>query len=663
MVFFMILLQIVLCIFALKFIPMRNILTVVFLLIFCIGFSQSNTKEGLKGSNTKEEVKKAPKATFDQYRIITLQRDTTYVDTSLTIKKEYEYNYLRKDIFGLLPFANEGQTYAVLDYGYKKFTSFPEIGFSGKHFNYMKVDDIKYYSVATPITELYFKTVMEQGQSLDAFITVNTSERFNLSVAYKGLRSLGKYINQLSSAGNFRFTSSYNTLNERYYLNFHFTGQDFLNGENGGITTLEDFEGEDAAFQNRARLEVYLRDAKTFMKGKRFFLDHNFRINPKKGNNNLYLVHQFNYENKFFEYNQKTVPSTVDEAIIYRFGDSYVNSNINDQTRYNRMYNKVGAVYENSLLGKFQFFAEDFRYNYYHDKILILESGIIPSSINDEINTVGGEYEYKKNKWNGTFLYSNSISNQSLSNFDAKLKYQINNKNELMFQYQMLNKIPDHLYNLHQSSYVGYNWFNDFKNEKINNLEATAKTQWFEASVQLSSFKDYLYFSNDATDVQQQIITPKQYDKTINYLSIKVGREFKWWKLALDNTVLYQKADQEDDILNVPQIVTRNSLYYTDYFFKRALFLQTGFIFNYFTKYYINDYNPVIAESFVQNQREVGEFPMIDFFVNARIRQTRIFFKVEHLNSRMTGNTFYTAPNYPYRDFMIRFGLVWTFFQ
>jgi hypothetical protein len=378
----MILLQIVLCIFASKFIPMRNLIIIFFLLSWSFGYSQNKAVEKSNDKTLdREKPKKAPKATFDQYRIITLQRDTTYVDTSLSIKKEYEYNYLRKDIFGLLPFANEGQTYSTLDYGLKNFTAFPEIGFSGKQFNYLGVNDIKYYSVATPLTELYFKTVMEQGQSLDALVTVNTSERFNFSIAFKGLRSLGKYINQLSSTGNFRFTSSYNTINKRYYLNFHFTGQDFLNGENGGITTIEDFESEDAAFQNRARLEVYLTDAKTFMKGKRIFFDHNFRINGTKGNNNLYLTHQFNYENKFFEYNQVTVLSTVGDEKIKRFGDSYVSANIIDQTRYNRMYNKVGAIYENSLLGKFQFFAEDFRYNYYYNKTLILDSGVVPSSV------------------------------------------------------------------------------------------------------------------------------------------------------------------------------------------------------------------------------------------------------------------------------------------
>ena len=637
---------------------MKYLFTVLFLLIFSVGFSQDDQSDAAKNS-----PKKQPKAAFDQYRIISLQKDTTYVDTSLTIKKEYEYNYLRKDIFGLLPFANEGQTYTVLDFGLKNFTSFPEIGFSGKQFNYLGVNDINYYSVATPVTELYFKTVMEQGQSVDAFITVNTSERFNMSVAFKGLRSLGKYINQLSSTGNFRFTSSYNTLNKRYYLNFHFTGQDFLNGENGGISSIEDFESGDGAFANRPRLDVYLKDAKSFMKGKRYFFDHNFRINSNNEDNNLYLTHQFNYETRFFEYNQKTVPSTVNNAIIYRFGDSYVTSDINDQTRYNRMHNKVGAIYENSLLGKFQFFIEDFRYNYYYNKVLILDSGTIPSSLSDKINTVGGQYDYRKNKWNGTFTYSNSISNQPMSNFDAKLNYKFNDKNEFVFQYQMLNKIPDHIYNLYQSSFVDYNWYNDFKNEKINNIEATAKTQWLDASLQLSSIKDHLYFSNDATDSQQQIISPKQYYKAINYLSVKVSREFKWWKLALDNTVLYQQVDQENDVLNVPQIVTRNSLYFTNYFFKKAMYLQTGFIFNYFTKYYINDYNPVTSEAFVQNQRKVGDFPMLDFFINARIRQTRIFLKAEHFNSKMTGNNFYTAPNYPYRDFMIRFGLVWNFFQ
>ena len=630
-------------------------------------FSQDKTRKNLevnsKGQQSDTVGKKQKVATIDMYRVYTLERDTTYIDTSLTIQKEYSHNYLRKDNFGLLAFPNEGQTYNTLQYSLNEISALPEFGFKAKHFNFSEANQIRYYSVATPVTELYFKTVMKQGQSVDAFITLNTSPRLNMSMAYKGLRSTGKYINQLSSTGNFRFTTSYNTKNERYFANFHFTYQDILNEENGGITNTDNFESQDPNYDNRERLEVYLNDAKSFLKGKRIFLDHTFRVNGDKGANNLYVHHQFNYENKYFEYNQLTVPSTVGGTSVHRFGDSYATSGINDQTHYNKMYNKVGLVYENTSLGKFQFFADDFVNNYYYNQILILDNQTIPSSIALRINSAGGEYEYRKNKWTGNFLFSRSITNQSLSNLDANLQYDWNEDVQLSFQYQNVNKLPNNNYNLYQSSYVGYNWNENFKNEKINALSAHALTPWFNASLQVSTLSDHLYFKNEATDPTQQIVRPNQYDGTIKYLSIKASKEFKFGKFALDNTILYQKADQQDAILNVPEIVTRNTFYYSSNMFKKALFLQTGISLNYFTSYFANDYNPVIGEFFVQNKKEIGNYPNLDFFVNVRIQRTRIYLKAEHFNSSLSGNNFYASPSMPYSDFMIRFGLIWNFFQ
>jgi hypothetical protein len=612
--------------------------------------------------------KKQPVATIDMYRVITLDRDTTYIDTSLTIQKEYSHNYLRKDTFGLLPFSNEGQTYNTLQYSLTDFSPLPEFGFKAKHFNFLEANQIRYSSVATPVTELYFKSVMQKGQSTDAFITLNTSENLNFSIAYRGLRSEGEYLNQLASTGNFRFTVSYNTKNKRYYSNAHFTSQDISNEENGGITTISDFESEDAKYNNRQRFEVFFLDAKSFLKGKRIFLDHNFRINANKGANNLYVTQQFNYENKFFEYNQATVPSTVGSEIVYRFGASFKDSDINDQTRYNKMYNRAGLIYENTTLGKFQFFVDDFRSNYYYNQILIFDNKTVPGSLAQKINNAGGQYEYQKNKWNGKFLYSRSITNQSLSNLDAKVKYDFNEETQLSFQYQNINKLANNNYNLYQSSYVQYNWSNDFKNEKINSISANAITPWFNASLQYSVLNDHLYFNDVSTDAQilarTQIVAPVQYANTINYLSVKVNKELKFGSFALDNTVLYQKVDQQDNVLNVPEIVTRNTFYYSGTFFKKkALFLQTGISLNYFTKYFANDYNPVIGEFFVQNKKEIGNSPNFDFFINAKIQRTRIYFKAEHFNSSLSGNNFYSSPNNPSRDFTIRFGLVWNFFN
>jgi hypothetical protein len=645
-----------------------------FLALPLVTFSQNknnanfdiNTK--YQNSDTLKGKKKQKVATIDQYRFITLDKDTTYVDTSLTIQKEYSHNYLRKDTFGLLSFPNEGQTYNTLQYSLTDYNPYPEFGFKAKHFNFLEANQIKYCSVATPVTELFFKTTINKGQSVDSFLSVNTSPELNFSIAYSGLRSLGEYINQLSSIGNFRFTTSYSAKKGRYFANAHFTSQDISNGENGGITTTSDFENEDPSYDNKAKFEVYLNDAKSFLKGKRIFLDHVFRLNKNQGIHNFYFEHQFNYENKFFEYNQVTVPSILGSREILRFGTSFAATNINDQTHYNKMYNKGGIVYENAFLGKFRFFADDFRSNYYYNQVLFFDDKrIIPSSISQNSNSVGGQYNYQKNKWNGSLLLSRSIKGPSLSNLDAKLLYEFNNDNHVSFQYKNINKLPNNNYSLFQSSYVAYNWSNDFKNEKINSISVNASTRWGNASVELTNLRDHLYFSDVSTiaDVlkSSQIVAPKQYNNTINYLSIKLSKEFKLGKFALDNTLLYQKVDQNDAILNVPEIVTRNTLYYSDTFFKKALFLQTGFVFNYFTNYYANDYNPVLGEFFVQNKKQIGNFPNFDFFINARIQRTRIYLKAEHFNASFSGNNYYSAPNTPYRDFTIRFGLVWNFFN
>jgi hypothetical protein len=77
------------------------------------------------------------------------------------------------------------------------------------------------------------------------------------------------------------------------------------------------------------------------------FLDHFLRVNDKKGANNLYVSHQFNYENKFFDTSSNGALNSRFSKVI-RFGDSYVASGINDQTHYNKMYNKLGLTYENT---------------------------------------------------------------------------------------------------------------------------------------------------------------------------------------------------------------------------------------------------------------------------------------------------------------------------
>src|SRR5699024_9529953 len=139
----------------------------------------------------------------------------------------------------------------------------PKFGARARHFNFMEVDDIHYYHVPTPLTELFFKTVFEQGQILDAFFTVNTTPQLNFSIAYKGLRSLGKYQNIMTSTGNFRFAASYHTKNKRYFLKTHFVSQDLMSQENGGLTPLavQQYKQQLEEFDDRSLLAVKFENA------------------------------------------------------------------------------------------------------------------------------------------------------------------------------------------------------------------------------------------------------------------------------------------------------------------------------------------------------------------------------------------------------------------
>ena len=154
-----------------------------FLLFLLLGistavFSQDGMQENAPNKNQGTSKKKI-KPPIDLYRIISFQRDTTHIDTTLNINKDYKFNYLRKDNFELMPFVNVGQSYNSLAYSFDRMHLKPLFAAQSHHFNYFEIEDINYFHVPTPLTELYYKTAFKQGQQLDAFFTVNTSENFN----------------------------------------------------------------------------------------------------------------------------------------------------------------------------------------------------------------------------------------------------------------------------------------------------------------------------------------------------------------------------------------------------------------------------------------------------------------------------------------------------
>lgn len=765
---------------------MKKLLAVLFfgLYLLTVDAQIMRAQEGggvFKGDSTtfKNEVhiKLDGKTTYTDYKIISINNDTTIVDTTLTIAKDYKFNYIRKDNFELLPFHNQGQTFNKLGYNFENNSLFPTIGATAKQYNYYKVEDVYYYDVPTPTSEFMYRTGMEQGQVLDGYLTMNTSRQFNFFVAYKGLRSLGKYRNTLASHGNFRTSFNYHSKDNNYLLRGHFMSFDLMNNENGGLTdaSIAYFENDDPNYTDRSRLEVNFVDAENMFEGKRYFLDQNLTLFSK---NNKLEEHNTTISNKLKAYNSilkkieilkndtvsnpkkpqistaprkpnetKKTPQKEKDVILitdlikenpisktdtltketplknkdtiinldsirainikkidslsivasalkvdssdfvpidkksdyslkightfmyetqhYRFKQAAVNpffgeayeKNIVDHTSYQKMNNEVYVQFNAPLLGTLRAKTNYFNYNYHYSSILYLDSLTIPDRLKGNAIAVGADWNTKFGK-----LYLNADASSILSGdlTGNSIKAFVMFKKDSVYRFkgfaEITSKTADFNKLLYQSDYKYYNWQNNFKNEQIKNVgvEFSFK-KWASINASYNIIDNYTYFDENSL--------PAQATGTLNYLKVKVSNSITFRKFTMDNTVMYQDVSNGESFFKVPEIVTRNTLYYSNYLFKgKPLYLQTGVTLKYFTAYNASAYNPLLSEFVLQNTVEIGNFPMLDFFANAQIQRTRIYLKVENFGASFTGRNYYSAPTYPYRDLTVRFGLVWNWF-
>ncbi|MDC1401711.1 putative porin [Flavobacteriaceae bacterium] len=619
-------------------------------------------------------------ATIEMYQIFQQGKRTVFVDTTLTVQKEYKTNFLRRDYFELLPFVNMGSAFNRLGYDFTKGSLQPQMGARSKHFSFYEIEDVKYYRVPTPLTELFFRTTLEQGQLSDALISVNTSPQFNFAVAYRGMRSLGKYVNQRSNAEAFRISLTYQTENERYKAKAHYVSQNLGNQENGGITAegIALFESGDPDFIERSVLDVRLKSAENSLKGKRSFLEHHFALvqSNEDSGSSWTIGHQIMDETKTYIY--------TDSSNSAYFGGRVYNTTINDRVRWKIFSNKFETKLINPLLGELTAGVVYSNIDYFFEVPEGTPEEVLPLALETNQGFLNADYLFKWRGFDLTAHFNKTILGDRLSD-EVSVQGKISLKNEIFFEGKLsfINKSPNLNFIRYRSNYAAYNWHNEnLENEKITNLSATlSHPKWGSISGWLQRLDNFTYYNQLFAEVEagaepplleNQLFTEVvQSADPITYLKLRYQSHYTLGKFALTNTAQYQKVMNDNpsievteaQVINVPEWNLRSTISFSSDAFKKALFFQAGITGHYFSGYYADQYNPLLGDFIRQDRHTIGEYPRIDVFVNAKIKQTRIYFKYEHFNSSFTGYNFYSAVGYPYRDRIIRFGVVWNFFQ
>ena len=585
---------------------------------------------------------------IEKLKKFNINNDTILLDTTLNINKFYEFNFRRKDNFELIKPNNVGQSYNNLSYVIDE-SNYPIIGYSANKTQLQTSDDIYFYDVAYPMTELLFKTVFSQGQLTDVLFTSNVNRKLNFSLGFKALRSLGKYQNSLSGSKNFTFTYNYNS--KKFSSKSFYLSQKLEKHESGGLSliSINDFESKDPVFNERSKLNVKFEDAINVYFQRDFYSHNKFKISDNK--KNLYLNHTLHYV---------TVNNSYNQSLINNYYGGLIGgiTTIDDKFKFRSINNKISFDISNIIFDFAEIGFINFNYEYFN-----LNSG------NEKIKENSNLFSIKLSKnfeiLDLDFDLQKKISGDRIGdrlNIVVKPAKKFNL--DLNLKLSSVKSHPGLIYDNYYSGFSGVNWTNS--NDLVNTSSIFINyinKKFGQFSLSGSLINNYVYVSTENSDIESYIPQINQAEFDIKLFKLKYVKNFIFGKFSMNNSFLIQDVDQNDNILNIPDFVYRNSFFISEKIFKNVLEIQSGFNFKIFSKFFINEYNPVISTFHIQDKRKIGGFPIVDFFLNAKIRQTRLFFIFEHINSSFSENNFFTTPSMPYRDSNFRFGLNWSLFN
>jgi hypothetical protein len=140
---------------------------------------------------------------------------------------------------------------------------------------------------------------------------------------------------------------------------------------------------------------------------------------------------------------------------------------------------------------------------------------------------------------------------------------------------------------------------------------------------------------------------------------------FGWLNMRLQEMVQHSS---DDNVVRVPLFASKNSIYADVNVFKGALRLQTGFDLRYHTKFKADGWNPVLGTFYRQNDTEVGNYIVTDYWINLQVKRASIYLKASHFNApleKMMGfePSYFSLPHYPLEGFALYWGLTWKFFN
>ena len=620
----------------------------------------------LQGNSTNDSIVYVKRVITDyQYWTENLQRQI--VDTTLTIDSYYNQNFIGKDLFGKMQFPNVGRPLSSLEIDDKPFQV--ELLPTGKRHNYLYTNDIRYFDVKTPMTQFIYENGVREGNYLSSLFTHNLNSQFNYAIQYRGLRSQGLYQRELAANNAFITSLNYHTKDKRLNIWGHFASQNIDNEENFGIEDIYDFiEADDRNLTNERNINVNLKNTSTKFDSRRYHLAASYGILPRVNPSDSTTYHAAKLTNRFtFETQKFKLYSNAEDLTFFANEQNLPVSNfLFNEKELKYLTNVTTAGFQWSDKLKIDAGVKFQNLNLYgRDDIEYFEGLQNPYSTEWTENLFGvvGDVNFDWNeriKLRGNIEFLQSSNHGSLYHVDAALDLTPLRGYTLTAGILAQSNLPSMNFMYNQSDLENFNYYNDFfENVNTQKIYGILNFDRFKTQIEAAVYNidNHIYLDSN--------YRVNQLNDNINYFKIKGRNHLTYNNFNLVSTVQYQQVTNNETYLPLPDFILRETLYWQGKIFEGKAELQTGVNAYYFTEYDAQGFFPLTNEFYLQNTdftQKIGGYPMLDLFLNAKVRNMRFYIRGDHVNALFGKRNYFSVPGTPYRGFKFQIGIKWDIF-
>jgi hypothetical protein len=559
----------------------------------------------------------------------------------------------------------------------------------------------KYFNTKTPFTNVGYTTAGNKTnieQTLKLTHSQNINKYFNAGLLFDLISSNGQYAQQKTSKKSFSFFSSY--IKDNYSVHGSFTLNNISDSENGGIADEEDLGNMDT--QDIPVNLGKLNEAKSILKNRNLLIVQKYTFgNSKRANKrDTTVVNDSIKENRglkrtlshifLYKKNHKIYQDNQPASGFYQ--DIFLDSlQTFDSVYYRTLQNTLQFEFSSNperifrFGGKFGITTELNKYasiipvdtiihTYPNDvytypdlQIVFNNADTIFMDVHDEIFRNTSLFGHLYNdfgetlNWNASGKYYLEGYKKGNILLEGALTTSLGGKKAptlLSVKGKISKQRPSYWYNNFNSNH--FIWKNDFQN--IFETTLNASFQNFNRNL----YAEFFYSLIDHFVFIDSLAKPSQHPDALLILGAVLSKDIVLWKFNFINKVILQKSGNQD-ILPLPIIALYNSTFFEhNIYFKITegnLLVQLGFDLFYHSPYFANAFMPSTGLFYLQDEKELGNFPFVDLFLNLKLKRTRFFLKYENLTTGLAGNNFYTILHYPMNPRMLKFGLSWTFYD